>query len=881
MSDMAARIAELPPEKRELLLRQLSRLRQGEAPPPPPLPTVAPRPDERWEPFPLTEIQEVYWAGRSGYFDLGAPGVTAYFEFHVRGGGEPFLARFEKGLERTLERHDILRLRMLPDGRQQLVENLPPFRIERVDLKGLDPATVEARLEETRERFRYHEAPIGRWPLFGMRAHFLDGNALQLHIWFDCWLLDGLSRDTLVRDMFQALGSPDQPLPRTELTYRDYAVTWEAIRRSDAYRRAREHWLSRIPDLPPPPELPLAEPLSPRVRSRLLTRFGRILSPEDWQSFREEAARRGLTPSTPLIAAFLEVLRAWSRNPRYALSLEGTYWPPIHPRIRAIVGNFNTLYLVAAGDVSGTFAERCRRLQAQLTDILDHRTFSGFEVLREINRRRGGSPRALMPVLFNSLIEFNHKSYRGAAPPTPPPPDPAAPPGQDLEVITVEQGGRPPQLLLMPTILEGEGQSLGWAFRSVEEAFLPGVTEGIEKAYVDYIGRLFREPALWDAPPPCLTPAAQLARRKPHPGGDLGQRLGLTSGDRVLALEPRELLEGLPESDGPRASVWSGAPARIEQLVARLEREGESAAPLLVLLWGGTVPVTLPDRLRALSPGVRILALRSFPEAGPALAALHEIGEVPADAVRIPLGRPLPDCTLEVLDERLEPRPDFVPGALYAGTGGTRVPTGQLARFLPDGSLELLGREDEYTVDLFGYPAEPRRTEAAMERLPGVRAAAVRPVPDARGRRRLAAWVVPAAGTAPDGDALRSALAETLPAYLVPWRIRFLPELPLDAAGEVDSAALPADFAPEPPPPPPGELEAGLARMWAGLLGIEPPGPQDNFFELGGTSFTAVLLLGRLQEQHGTVDLSPFFFDPTIAHLAGILRSQTDRGAQP
>ncbi|HKV06575.1 MAG TPA: condensation domain-containing protein, partial [Thermoanaerobaculia bacterium] len=563
MSNPAQRISALSPEQREILLRELSRARQGKpATAPAALPPLAVRPAERDRPFPLTDVQEVYWAGRSGYFDLATPGPGAnvYLEYEVVGGGEPFLARLEAALCRMFDRHEILRLTLLPDGRQRLLDPLPPYRIERVDLRSLTPEEAEAVSEDTRERFRYHRGAAGTWPLFGFRAAFLPGDRVRLHIWLDCWLIDGLSRDNLINDLFVAVAEPDVELPPLGCTYRDYTASWPELRETEAYRRSREYWLRRVPALPPAPELPLAEPLSPRTQARYTDAFLPLLDAASWQRLKAHASRRGLTPSSPLIAAFVETLRAWSRRPELTLTLEGTYWPPTHPQLRDIVGNFNTVYPLQADDTTGTFAQRTRRLQDQLSEILEHRLFSGFQVLREIRRHRGGGTAPVMPVMFNSLVEYTHPSYRAqAGPPRPSGADPGP-----LRVTQIEVGAQFPQLLMLPAVFEGDGH-LFFKFQVVEHVFLPGVVPALRDAYMDLVRRLSADEAAWDAPSFLLTPAAQLeARRNSLPetaeptaedaGVELNRLLGLGPDDRVLSLSPAAADPARWEVSGPAAA---------------------------------------------------------------------------------------------------------------------------------------------------------------------------------------------------------------------------------------------------------------------------------------------------------------------------------------
>src|SRR5205807_2183639 len=149
----------------------------------------------------------------------------------------------------------------------------------------------------------------------------------------------GRSRGVFLQQLLLHLGEPD--LPPLECSYRDYALAWGAFQESDECRRDRDYWLSRLLDLPPAPDLPLARPLDPGTPAFFVSRTVRLLEPDAWQRFKARAARAGLTPSGALAAAYIDILATWSASPRFTIVVEGSYRPPIHPQIGEIIGNFN------------------------------------------------------------------------------------------------------------------------------------------------------------------------------------------------------------------------------------------------------------------------------------------------------------------------------------------------------------------------------------------------------------------------------------------------------------------------------------------------------------------------------------------------------------
>ena len=313
--------------------------------------------------------------------------------------------------------------------------------------------------------------------------------------------------------------------------------------------------------------------------------------------------------------------------------------------------------------------------------------------------------------------------------------------------------------------------------------------------------------------------------------------------------------------------------------------------------------VTAGEQLRATpqllaffraNPGLRL-----DNQYGPSETHVVSAHRLPADPSAWPLlppiGAPVDNARLYVLDRLMNPAPAGVPGELYAagaalargylgrpaltaekfvpdpfGAPGSRLyRTGDRARWLASGALEYAGRTD-FQVKIRGFRVEPGEVEAAIGTHPAVREAAVA-VPGERAERRLVAYVVPAEAATAGTDALRAHVAARLPEHMVPSAWVVLQAMPLTPSGKVDRRALPApdleasSAGRVPPRTPAEELVAGI---WEHVLGVRP-GVHDNFFELGGHSLRATQVVSRVREAFGAeLPLRALFEAPTVAGLA-------------
>ena len=414
---------------------------------------------------------------------------------------------------------------------------------------------------------------------------------------------------------------------------------------------------------------------------------------------------------------------------------------------------------------------------------------------------------------------------------------------------------------------------------------------------------------------------------------DINQRFHVKSTDRVIALSSLSfdlsvydifgtLAAGativIPDSDAARhpehwvellikhkITIWNSVPALMQMLLeyGGGRKEVLSALLRLVLLSGDWLPLTLPEQIRAIWENTQVVSLGGATEAS-IWSILYPVTTVEPTGKSIPYGHPMANQHFYVLNEALEPRPVWVPGQLYIGGIGLAqgywknlektnasfiihpktqerlYKTGDLGRYLPDGNIEFLGRED-FQVKINGYRIELGEIEAALQQHPAIKEVVVNPVGESRENKQLIAYVVlkNTESSVNLDSTLRNFLQQKLPDYMLPFAYLLLEALPLTSNNKVDRHKLPilenlrpqkntADTLPL------TEVERLIASIWQDLLGIGQVSLYNNFFELGGNSLTATQLAARIRNSFSVdLPLMEVFRSPTLKSLSEIVEA--------
>ncbi|MFB7372413.1 amino acid adenylation domain-containing protein [Streptomyces sp. NPDC056222] len=438
----------------------------------------------RYEPFPATDVQRAYWFGRRPEFTLGGVGCHFYTEFD---GTDVDLDRLERAWNILIDRHEILRAVFDDQGMQRIQPSVPRFTIpvETAAKSG------DEELEALRDTMSHRVFDPTVWPLFDVRA-VRYGDRTRIGVGLDNLILDALSVLILTTELEQLYRDPEAALRPVGVSFRDYQLNAQPPQAE--VEAAREYWLSRLDDLPPAPQLPLATDPA-RIEQPRFARDDIWLDADRWARITERARQYELTPSALLLACYAEVLGAWSTRPDMTLVLTTFQRREVHPDINNILGDFTSLLLVSyRPDPGSGLLDRARTLQEQMWQDLDHQAVPATWVLREM-ARRAGAAEVSMPLVFTSALGI----VEGL-------PDL----GADKHAEICWGISQTPQVWLDHQVREHpDGVYLNWDF--VEGLFPEGVVEGMFEAYCGVLEWLVEGD--WSQAAPVRLPAGQLAVR--------------------------------------------------------------------------------------------------------------------------------------------------------------------------------------------------------------------------------------------------------------------------------------------------------------------------------------------------------------------------------
>lgn len=389
----------------------------------------------------------------------------------------------------------------------------------------------------------------------------------------------------------------------------------------------------------------------------------------------------------------------------------------------------------------------------------------------------------------------------------------------------------------------------------------------------------------------------------------------LCSGGK-LVICPRELLLSPPDlcSFMVREAIDCAefSPMALRGLVRHLETTGQQLTCIQALAVGSD---TWSDdeytaALQVCRPGARLIHSYGITETTIDSTYFERRTQSENRSGILPIGRPFPNSQIYILDESLTPvpvgvagelhiagaglargyagRPDltaekFIPNPFSAKPGARMYKSGDLARYLPDGNIEYLGRID-HQVKIRGFRIELGEIETVLRSVPGVREAVVLAREDSPGDKRLVAYVVVEDKESVEVSTLRRQLSRLLPEYMVPAQYVFLDQFPLTPNGKLNRKALPAPemirgtnayVAPRTP------TELQLAKIWANVLQLDKVGVEDNFFTLGGHSLLAITVLERMRQEGLLADVRTLFTAPTVAALAAAVGGKTEIDIPP
>ena len=429
------------------------------------------REENQYEPFSLTNIQLAYFIGRSRKLNMGGVSTHVYTEIET----DMDIERFNLSLNKVIVRHPTLRSIVLENGMQKVLDDVPIYKVDYVDLSEKTPDQQKAILLNERNRMSHFVFKTDRWPLFEFKAFKLSIDKSYLLVGFDMLIGDGYSIQIVTNEIIKFYKNPDLKLPTIKYSFKDYLEAYEKLKNSDKYKKAKQYWLEKVPNFPSYPKLPFIKKVS-EIKVPKFSRISKSISKEKYEALKRYATTHEVSISVLLCTVYLMVLSYWSNQKDLSISLTIFNRYPFHPDVEKIVGDFTSVIALDGhfGD-SISFVKALKNVQKTLIQALENKLYDGVELIRELSKFDGSSSSITMPIVFTSLLfgDSNKKDL------------------EDTNILgkIMLSVSQTPQVFLDCQVSEHNGNlNINWDY--IQELFGMSLINKVFESYISFLDRI-------------------------------------------------------------------------------------------------------------------------------------------------------------------------------------------------------------------------------------------------------------------------------------------------------------------------------------------------------------------------------------------------------
>ncbi|MCR4639220.1 non-ribosomal peptide synthetase [Ruminococcus sp.] len=358
-----------------------------------------------YSPFRMTYQQQSYYLGRVRSV-TGVRGIPTggYAELLCRGYDN---SKLENAMNMIIDRHEIFRCRFNEDFTVQFMKDIPRFIIPYVDISDKSEDEREKFFQNVRQRMMSDYPDMTKPPLLKMEAAKINDSDAIISLYIDGLILDGWSVELFIGELGSLYNTGEYLYPqKPDFTFKDYVAFLDKQKHTAKYESDREWWMRRIDDLPGAATLPLIGNIM-ELGSNQGTQNRCGITIECFEALKEKAAARGGSIFSVLLTSFAAVIGRWNMHNRFMLNIPEFNRPDLGNDVDKVMGVYSSFLLYTSDiDANMSFADNLRRTQEEILALKEHNSFTGMEIIREINRRSGDhNNEVLVPIVFGMMPE--------------------------------------------------------------------------------------------------------------------------------------------------------------------------------------------------------------------------------------------------------------------------------------------------------------------------------------------------------------------------------------------------------------------------------------------------------------------------------------------